>query len=172
MGFADDMEQFDEEFEEAKDKPRPSGKYGPILPDGKHQAMILEARIEHDTQNNNDRYSMVWQFGNKDGGIRKFFNLDHEVGREIAAQDAALCGYGGKLSGLQAACEEEFFIGLVCEIGIKTKAGGDRDYANTYVNRCLGQGTMEDFTWVGSEDGTAAVGAGSASVTDDDDIPF
>lgn len=165
MGFADEMEAFDDEFEEAKDKPRPGGSGGPMLKDGRHQAIIAEARIEHDQQG--DRYSMVWQFRNKNGSIRKFFNLDHEVGREIAAQDSALVGYEGKLSGLQAACEEEFFIGLVCEIGVKTKPGTERDYTNVYVNRCLGQGDLADYEPAEGE----AVAAGQ-SVTDDDDIPF
>ena len=161
MSFASDMESFDEEFEAAKDKPRPGGV---ILPDGRHQAIITEARIEHDSVG--DRYSMVWQFRNKQGQVRKFFNLDHEVGREIAAQDAALLGYEGKLSGLEEACESEFFIGIVCEIGIKTKPGADRDYTNVYVNRCLGQGDLDDYVTEQTEDTPAR-----SSVVDDD-IPF
>lgn len=168
MGFADDMEGFDEEFEEAKDKPRPGGAGGPMLKDGRHQAIIKEARIEHDSQN--DRYSMVWQFGNKSGSIRKFFNLDHQVGREIAAQDAAMVGYEGKLSGLEEACESEFFIGLVCEIGIKTKPGDERDYTNVYVNRCLGRGDLDDYAM--ADGGAVEPGSVAASVVPDDDIPF
>lgn len=168
MGFADDMAELDGEFEAAKEKPRLGG--GAMLRDGRHQVIIREARIEHDSQN--DRYSMVWQFTNQEGSVRKFFNLDHEVGREIAAQDTALVGYKGKLSGLQEACEEEFFIGLVCEIGIKTKPGADRDYTNVYVNRCMGKGDLADFEPPTGGSENEPSGAKKSILDDDSDIPF
>jgi len=155
MSFQDEMEQFDEQWEEDKTR---SG----VLGDGSYQAAITEARIEQD---DNGRFSWMLRFQAKEGSIRKWSNLDHEVGRSIAAQDAKRLGYEGKLSGLEEACESEFFLNLVCEIAVKTKPGsGDRDYTNVYINRVLGKGNAEEY-----EPAEAGATTGSGS---DDDIPF
>lgn len=144
--FAQEMAQFDEEF----DKERARGGQ---LGDGKYQAQIVEARVEE----NNGLYSWVINFQSPDGRIRKWYNLDHEVGRRIAAQDLSKFGYNGKLSELETPCEEGFFIGLMCAITVKTKPGEDRDYVNVYLDRVLGKGDLPDE---------------AAPASQDDDIPF
>lgn len=163
MGFADEMEQFDEQWEDDQANPRTGGAR---LPDGPHQVMIVESRIEHDKAD--DKYTWVMKFQNAQGTIRKWNNLDNEIGRSIAAQDALMLGYEGRLSGLEKWMMDEGPIHLVVEINVKTKAGtGDRDFVNVYINRCLGPGNVADF--VSSDEG-APVGAGS--LPPDDDIPF
>lgn len=156
MGFEDDFKELDEEWTEAQANPsRPQ-----MMPDGKHQAQVVESRVE---QQDDGRWTWVVKFKNEEGSIRKFHNLDHEVGRRIAAEDAALMGYTGPLSGLEKACMAGEFDDLICEINIKPskKQGADRDFKDIYVNRILGKGEP-----------LAADEAAPTGVGLDDDIPF
>lgn len=161
MGFADEMEQFDEQWEEDKIRERP-GQDFKTLPDGKHQVLISESKI---IQNDSGAYSWFMRFQNKQGSIRKWNNLDHEVGRSVAALDGKMLGYEGKLTGLEEACETGMFDDLICEINIKTKPGEERDFTNVYINRVLGKGDPADFAEGGE-------GEGSQESVADDDIPF
>lgn len=157
MGFKDDMEGMDEEWQEAQANPsKPQ-----MLPHGKHQVQVVESRVE---QQDDQRWTWVVKFRNEEGSIRKFNNLDHEVGRRIAAEDAALMGYTGPLSGLEEACMAGTFDDLICEINVQPskKQGADRDFVNIYVNRVLGKGEP-----MAAEE--AAVADPSAT---GDDIPF
>ena len=168
MGFEEEMAELDEEWSESASKPRTGGN---MLPIGKHQVGVAESRVE---QQEDGRWTWVIKMKNEDGSIRKFQNLDHEVGRDIAAGDAAIMGYSegseaavahglnGKLSHLQKACEAGIFDDLVLDINIQPskKQGNDRDFVNIYINRCLGKGepvAADDFAPTGAMD---------------DDIPF
>jgi hypothetical protein len=155
--FSQDMETHDEQWEQDQQAPR-RGQ----LPDGRHSVIITESRIEKDQS---DNWTWVTKFQGKEGSIRKWNNLDHEVGRSIAAEDAGMMGYDGKLSGLEEWLEGEGPIDLVCEIAVKTKAGTDRDFTNVYLNRVMGKGTLDDF---GGDRDVADASMASA----DDDIPF
>jgi hypothetical protein len=148
-GFATEMAQFDEEF--AIDQQ--TARRGTNVKDGAYQAQVTESRIEE----NNGLYAWVVVFSVPgEGTVTKWNNLDHEVGRRVAAQDSKRFGYEGKLSELDQACEREDFIGLICEIKVQTKPGDERDFVNVYINRVLGKGEMPE--------------PGAAST--DDDIPF
>lgn len=159
MGFEDEMAQHDEQWSADQAAPR-RGR----LEDGQHQAMLTELRIEED----DGAYTMIGKFQNKNGSIRKWWNLDHEVGRSIAAEDTKMFGYEGKMSGLRAYCESEEALWLVCEIRVRTKAGKDRDFTDVFVNRVLGKGNKDDFL---AGDETSQL-AGTAAGGMDDDIPF
>lgn len=163
--FADEMRQYDEEWATAAATPRTQGQ---MLPDGPHQAIIDEARIE---QQRDGRWTWNIKFQNKLGSIRKFQNLDHEVGRDIAAKDAVLLGYDGPLSELQTACESGMFLDLLCDIKVKRKPGAEREFVDIYVNRCLGKAASpEDYKPVGAADADPGT-QGQPDYTDDD-IPF
>lgn len=165
MGFAEDMAAHEESWQSGQDNPRGPG--GNRLPDGKHQAMIAESRVEK--SNDGERWQFTLKFINPQGQVHKWQNLDNETGIEIAAQDAALLGYTGPLSGLEEACASGMFDDLVCGINVKTKPGNERDFVNVYLNTCLGKAdNPSDFqpTGEGSSEFAAAT-AGS-----DDDIPF
>jgi len=157
VSFEDEMAQYDEQWEEDKERPTPGQ-----LPDGKYQAAVNECRIEKD---DDGTYTWYIKFQNQEGAVRKWTNLDHEVGRSVAAKDAKIMGFEGKLSGLNAACEEGLFNDLICEIVVKTKPGNERDFTNVYINRVLGKGDPNDFE-------PAAVEAGAGTSATDDDIPF
>jgi hypothetical protein len=163
MGFADEMQQYDDEFEHAK-------LSGGRLPDGEYgHAKLVESRIEHNEQK--DAYSLVFKFEAEydvptedgpmlvTGTVRKFYNLDHEVGRAICAEDMRRAGYQGSLSGLEDACEEGMFIDRICRIVVQTKPGTERDYTNVYINEWDTSGQSQ----------TTPVAAATAA---DDDIPF
>lgn len=161
MGFADEMEQFDDQWDEDREKERPGFV---TLRDGKHQVLCTEAKI---IENDDSTYTWQLAFQNKDGSIRKWNNLDHEVGRSVAAQDAKMMGYDGKMSGLEEACESGVFNDLIVEINVKTRAGDERDFTNVYINRVLGKGDPADFAQQ-----TESEEISSGSSVADDDIPF
>jgi hypothetical protein len=165
VGFADEMQDFDEQFEADKDAGTlPDGTYSP--------AAVTMARIE---RQDDGQVNMMWQFEAEydvngtttSGTIRKWWNdlanPENDQGRKFLAKDMKRVGYEGRLSELEAACESEQFIGLHVEIAVKTKAGETRDYTNVYINR-LAPGSPT----AGGE--PAAVGAGKSMA--DDDIPF
>jgi len=157
VGFADDMKELDEEWNDAQANPSQ-----PRMIMGKAQAQVVECRVE---QQEDERWTWVIKFKNTDGTVRKFGNLDHEVGRRIAAEDAALMGYTGPLSGLEEACMSGMFDDLICEINVveTKKPGAERDYINVYINRVLGKGEPMSA----DEVDPAAVGSATG-----DDIPF
>lgn len=175
MGFADEMAEHDEEFEQAQEKERPQrGSYNQ-LPDGKHQAMIDICRVaKYD-----ERWVFEINFTRPEGTVRKFNGLDSDVGRDIAAMDSAMLGYKGKLSGLEDWCRQESAIGALCDINIRTKPGDGRDFTNVYLNRVLGLVPDDERSNWEFEQSAAAdpdnqyVPAGAAAGVDpDDDIPF
>lgn len=161
MGFEDDVQGYNEQWSEAQDAPRSGGAR---LPDGRHQVQVVEFRLE---QREDKDWEIQAKFQNQAGSVRKWYNLGHEVARNIAAADTKLMGYDGPLSGLRAWIESEEPIGLICEVNVKTKAGNERDFTDVYVNRVLGKAELQDF----SQGGDAPVAAGKTSVVDDD-IPF
>jgi hypothetical protein len=130
MSFESEHEQYDDEWAE-EDLVSPGGS---LLPDGSHQVIVRESRIEEPDWG----WQFVLKFGNNDGVITKWQNLDNDVGRKIALTDARMLGYEGPLSGLRAACESGQFLDKLCEINIKTTAGDTRDFKNIYLNRVLG----------------------------------
>jgi hypothetical protein len=167
MGFEDQMADFDDQFD--------ADKEAGTLPDGTYSpARVIEARVE---QQEDDSYNMVWKFeavyddeaGNEiTGSIRKWWNditgTDEKAinGRKYLAKDMKRVGYEGRASGLLQACENEDFIGLECEIVVKTKPGDTRDYTNVYINRLS----------PGSASASGEPVAAGAAVGADDDIPF
>lgn len=155
MGFADEYEQYDEEHTQESVRERGGGEYR-TLPDGTHQVTITESRCAV----YNDRWVFELGFDNQNGSVRKFQNLDNEIGRKIALQDADTLGwpYGTKISMLEQACEEGRFLNLVCEIRVKTKPGDTRDFTSVYINKVLGR----------NDQFVPAAGAPDP----DDDIPF
>lgn len=160
--FAEEMAEFDEEWETNAAEPR---RQVGMLKDGRHQVIIDEARVEKV----NDRWVWNVKFQNKEGTIRKFGNLDHEVGRDIAAKDAKILGYTGKMSALEEACQSGFFIDLVVEIGVRRKQGTEREFIDIFVNRCLGKGNPEEYKPTSDAESGATAGVGEGV---DDDIPF
>lgn len=160
MSFKDDMQGFDEQWEADQ-------KRGGQLEDGEYdQARLVECRVEQSEKT--QAYQWYFKFEAEvvsgdttyTGAIRKWTNLDGEIGRQIAAQDAKRLGYNGPLSGLDEACESGMFQDLICAIVVKTKPGQDRDYTNVYINRVHGKGSV-------SQASTAP-----ATSATDDDIPF
>lgn len=162
--FADEMRQYDSEWAEAAAEPR---RQGQMLPDGPHQAIIDEARVE---QQKDGRWTWNIKFQNQKGSIRKFQNLDHEVGRDIAAKDAVILGYDGPLSELEKVCQTGFFLDLLCDIKVVRKPGDTRDFVDIYVNRCLGKAATPDDYKPAST--TADPGSQGQPSYDDSDIPF
>jgi hypothetical protein len=169
-GFASEMAEFDDEFKQAE----PVEGTGVVMfSDGSHQAAISEARVEQGTYG----WQLMLKFEGHDSRMRrhasarKWYNLPPEPERvQYLAADLSMLGYDYKkrgLSGLEAACVAEEFIGLLCDIGVKTKAGAERDYTNVYINGCHGKvANLADYTG-----GEGAVAFSSAEA-DDDDIPF
>lgn len=126
------VEEFEGAWEEGKENPG-----GKQLPDGQYQATIDVARVE--------KKDWGWQFclffldTAGGGGVWSNFNLEDEVGAQIAAKNAARLGYTGTLKGLKAACESEQFLHLLCDIKVVTKPGEKRDFTSVYVNRVHGK---------------------------------
>lgn len=173
MGFADDMKELEGAFKEAMEEPRQTGDFGPELKDGQHQAMVVEAKVTQ--RSSDDHWQFYLKFQNQEGSIRKWSDLDHEIGLKIAAQDVALLGYDGELAGLEKACERGKFLNLVCGIGVKTTPGQDRDFRNVYVNRCMGLAEDPSMFELSAEAAAAAPVSGApvaSAPPADDDIPF
>jgi hypothetical protein len=162
MGFADEMQEFDEETAAAAEA-NAAKRGGPLLPDGKHQAQIHEFRIDR----GEDEWVIMAKFVNSEGSARKWYNLGNEVGRSIALEDAQMLGYeSDRLSQIETWIESEAPIGLICDIAVKTKPGKERDFTNVYVNRVLGKAELQNF--VPSSD----VSDDAFPAAADDDIPF
>jgi hypothetical protein len=173
MGFAEDMAELENEWAEAPTE-RPGGGGGPMLPDGQHQAMIVEANVEQ--RQSDEHWQLFMKFQNRQGVVRKWSDLDHEVGLRVAKADVALLGYEGDLAGLETACKS--FIGLVCNIAVKTKPGTERDFTNVYLNACVGQAANResfdidpDVLAAYAEQQGQETPAGTSAAADDD-IPF
>lgn len=174
MGFAEDMTELETAWDEAP-KEREAGDFGPMLKDGQHQVMVVEADVRQ--RDSDEHWQLYLKFQNKEGAVRKWSDLDHEVGLRVARQDAAMLAYDGPLPGLEAACSS--FVGLVCDINVKTKSGTERDFTNVYLNRCAGQASDQTMFAIDPDvqaayeaqqgDGTAAPAATPGA---DDDIPF
>lgn len=171
-GFAEEMAGHDDSFKEAEAATGPA-----LFSDGQHQAAITVARVEQGQFG----WQLVLGFrGNdsntgKPASIRKWHNLPPDEGREgFLAGDLVMLGYAYTergLSQLEQACVDEEFIGLLCDIGVKTKTGGERDYTNVYINRVHGKVDISEYA---AEEGTGNefVPAGTGGLAPDDDIPF
>jgi hypothetical protein len=160
MGFKDEMKEYDEQF--VKDAAE-SG----ILADGKYVgAEVTEARLEQNSED--ETWTAVMKFVVEgEGAVRKWYNLDNEYGRTFLAQDTRKMGYQGPLSEIEKQFKDEAFIGMICDVTVKTKAGDGRDFTNVYVDRVHGKGADVTPSRAGGDGGPA--GGGTA---DDDDIPF
>jgi hypothetical protein len=164
MGFKDEMQQFDEEAAEGAAR---QGTYS-RLPDGRHQVIIAEYRMEQD----DGEYTVTAKFQNKDGSIRKWYNISRDgdqgrIARESLLGDSRMLGYEGELSDIEEWIESGAPLDQVCEIYVKTKAGQDREFTNVYMNRVVSaQGDPEDFKTEGGGDFAPSGGV------IDDDIPF
>lgn len=166
MGYAEEMAAHEETFKSAEPAAGPV-----VFSDGSHQAIITVARVEEGQYG----WQLILGFKGTDtntknpASIRKWHNLPPEGGREqYLAGDLVLLGYDYKERGLgeiEKACVDEEFINLVCDIGVKTKPGEERDYTNVFLNRVHGKGDPEAFVTAG------APTAETAPITDDD-IPF
>jgi hypothetical protein len=168
MGFKDEMQEHDEQFETDRES-------GGTLPDATYSpATVTEARVE---PQDDGSYNMMWKFEADyeidgkptTGAIRKWWNditnPENVDGRKYLARDMKRVGYEGPGSSLEEACEQEVFIGLNCEIAVKTKSGQERDYTNVYINR-LSPGSPS------ASGDPVGVGAGGSEPATDDDIPF
>jgi hypothetical protein len=140
------------------------GEFGPQIPDGQHQAMIVDAGVNQ--RQSDDHWQFYLKLQNRLGSVRKWSDLDHEIGAQVAKGDLAKLGYDDKPSKLAEHAHE--FIGLVCDIGVKTKPGESRDFTNVYINRVHGKAQDPSMFEVSAEAQEPAF-APSAS---DDDIPF
>lgn len=179
MGFAEDMAELESDWDEAPTD-RPAGTGGPMMPDGQHQAMVVEATVSQ--RESDDHWQLYFKFQNRRGVVRKWSDLDHEVGLRVAKQDAAMLGYEGKLPGLEDALSG--FVGLVCNIAVKTKPGNERDFTNVYINGCVGKAEdtalfdidpdlLEQYTANQAQGDGGAPGAQTVPTAGaDDDIPF
>lgn len=176
--FVSDMAEHEDIYQEAEAASGP-----PIFTDGQHQAIITVSRVE------NSEFGWQWVLSfrgqdaktGKPASIRKWTNLppEDETRAGYLKSDLQRLGYDGSLSGLEQACIEEQFIGLVTDIGVKTKTGQERDYTNVFINRSHGKVDVEQ--WLASRGGSSE--AVDAPHTDsdgfdrppplaDDDIPF
>lgn len=178
MGFLEDMAGHDEEFKQAE----PSASTA-IFSNGKHQAIITICRLEEGTYG----WQLVLGLRGTDestkapASIRSWYDLPPESGswkEEKLAGDLLSLGYNYKeegLSGLQAWCESEAAMHVLCTIGVTRKAGETRDYVNMYLNGVHGkveESQVERYTGgVVESDGGSADGADFAS-EEVDDIPF
>lgn len=175
MGFAEDVAELETAWDEAPQE-REGGDFGPLIPDGQTQAMVLEADVRQ--RESDEHWQFYLKFQNRSGTVRKWSDLDHEVGLRVARQDAAMLGYAGALPGLEAAAKE--MVGLVCDIAVKTKAGNERDFTNVYLNRCQGQAADRATFDVDPEilanhqaaEGAPAGATAAAGIDASDDIPF
>lgn len=171
-GFAEEMAEHDDSFKEAEPASGP-----PVFSDGKHQAAITLARVEKSQKY--DQWQLVLGFRGTDtntsqpASVRKWHNLPPDEGREdYLAGDLAMLGYDYRergLSGIEQACIDEEFLGLLCDIGVKTKSGAERDYTNVYLNRVHGKVDIEQYRGAEAAEGTDGYVPG---VDADDDIPF
>lgn len=159
MGFKEEMEQFDGEWEEAQEK---AGSGGAVLPAGDYQARVVVSRVGTNDWGN-WTLTLTWDDLGGKGRVTVWDNLDQDVGRSIAASHTKAMGYTGKLSDLEAVCASGFFDDLVCDIRVKdnpAKDNPDKIYKVVYVNRVFARG-----------EGTVGSG-GVVRPPDDDDIPF
>lgn len=170
MGFAEDMAELEAAWDEAPAE-SPGGEYGPELKDGEHQVLLVAADVRQ--RQSDDHWQLYFKFQNRSGSIRKWSDLDHEVGLKVAKADAVRLGFpeDGKLPALEAACAG--FVGQVCDIRVKTTPGNERDFKNVYLNAVHGPAadpsTFDlDPSLVGTGDAAPAASTSAA----DDDIPF
>ncbi len=174
-GFAEEMAEHDEMFEQAEAASGP-----PIFTDGQHQVIITVSRVEQSD------FGWQWVLGfrgidsatKKPASIRKWTNLppENEERAGYLKADLAKLGYEGYLSGLEQACIDEQFIGVVVDIGVKTKPGQERDYTNVFLNRSYEKVDVDE--WLKSRGGDSGSGAPASAeadfvpIPDEDDIPF
>lgn len=175
MSFLEDMAGHDDEFKQAEPPQGP-----PLYSDGKHEGILTLARVEK----NNYGWQLVLGFRGIDANskaqasIRKWHGLPPEPERmDFVAADLELLGYDFRtmgLSGIEAACIAEEWIGTVVAFGVVTKTGAERDYTNVYLNRNLGKRDMDEYlaTRGGSPSSGEFVPAATSGAVDDDDIPF
>ncbi len=172
MGFADEMAGAEELYEETE----AAVPTGGLLSDGRHQAIISELYVEEGTYG----WQLCWKFTGKDsktGGLghaRKWDDLPPSEERmKYFKADLDMIGFRGKLSDIQAWCEAENGIGLVCTIFIQTKTGEKRDYTNVYINGCTGDKVdVDEYVANLGFSKDTAVATASAMAGGDDDIPF
>lgn len=154
------LAQYDEAYEAAE----ADVSYAQI-PDGTHQAVISESRIEE------QEWGLQWflQFRNQHGSVAKWHNLEPENPDFLhyVKIDAQALGFDGSFSELPEWVAAEGPIGAVCEIRVKTKQkkSGDGTFTNVYINRVLGKADPD--TWVESLGVPTGVTAAQG-----DDIPF
>lgn len=162
MSFESDMKEHDEQWNDAE-----AATGGPSLfSDGTHQAQITMARIEEHPD-----FGWQWVIGVRGtdantgtpASMRKWHSLPpNDGGYEFVKADAVTLGYEGPLSGLEQACIDGVFDGLLVEIYVKSKPGKNdptRTFSNMYFNKVLGRGEI-------AEQGDFVPAAA------DDDIPF
>lgn len=152
-GFEAEMAQHDEEWREARER----GYSGADMPDGVRQARVTVSRVQ--------RTDWGWQWSLRfealdgSGSVWANRNLEHEVGRSIAAQESAAMGYDGPLSGLEQACAEGTFDDLVCTVKVESVEGEKKTFRNVYVRQVVGRRE-------------APPPEAGAPARTDDDIPF
>lgn len=129
-----------------------------VLPDGDHEAELVTCRVERTTDG---RWTWLMVFRNEGGSVRDWNNLDHEVGRRIAAEKAAKMQLDiESFADLEAAGEGA--VGQVYRITVETKPGDTRDFTNVYMRGHVGVGGQ-----YAQEEKSE-----QASKLADDDIPF
>lgn len=174
MGFADEMAGAEATYEETE----AAVQRGGMFTDGRHSAIIEELRIELSTKT--DAYQLCWKFRGKDSNTkaiassRRWDDLPPPEARiEYFKADMQMIGFNGRLSELEAFCESEAAIGLLCTIFVKTKTGDERDFTNVYLNGCTGEKVeLEDYLQSLGLTAEQATESASGSGAIDDDIPF
>lgn len=164
------MNNLDDSIWEDENLGKGGGNFGPEMPPGKHQALLVAIQFQPETQDRGEQLFM--RFQNSRGQAPKWTDIEHEIGGRIAGGDLRILGFtGNSWAEAKAAVESGQFENLVCEINIKVKPGDTRDFRDVYLNACLG--VAEDPSFFDIE-----VGAGATNdqfvpvVPDDDDIPF
>jgi hypothetical protein len=131
MGIREELQEIDDYFasiEETEDD------YAE-LPDGRYQAKVIEARVEHSKSGSRLQLALTFNVIAPQefmGRLRwKYCGLNPEA-LEYTKKDIKRLGLElDKLSDLPAMCP--MLIGAFVEIGVKTKG----EYSNTYINGLL-----------------------------------
>jgi hypothetical protein len=177
--FAEEMAEYEGAYSQAEASASPN-----IFTDGKHQAVIVLSRIERSERF--DQWQWVLRFQGVDSktrqpaSIQKWTNLppDTDDRHRFLKSDRKRLedpDWDSSLASLERACEDERFIGLVVDIGVKTKPGNERDYTNVYINSVV-QRVNDVNEWLRRR-GVGDTGGSTDDYTEsyqhaDDDIPF
>lgn len=134
MSIKDELAEFDPEW--ANLEPGREINVDPI-PDGKYQANVMEARVEHSKGSGRLQFTIVMTLtsGGQEGRVKVYCQgLVNEIGRNIVKSDLYTMGIDvDLLSSLPDICP--MIVGSRLNIALKSKTGKDNIvYQNCYIN--------------------------------------